>query len=484
LDEPSLSWTKKPILSLGVRQRLIICLVLSTGLFLIAGCVEEASPSRPGISSESVPADRKVSPTATAALHLEASPNNDSPIEEADPHPQVQLKGEGNELEAQSETGRPRCGILLPLNLPAVEPPVTAIPEREIPAGLIPESALPAVQLILSEPESVGLVAYRVGWEDEGLYLNENTPMPLASVIKVINLIAYAEAVSAGELNPAEWVPLSDLAKTYLPGMDLGSHNRALADLEERNLIGRQPLSTPLEEVPWMMTRFSSNAAADYLHLALGQETLEETARNLGLDNHTAPCPWIGQFLIMSNHTDPSTTSRTVTDYLDHLDSYGQKVMELAIAYSEDDAFREAELEWRRRQPSIQIQRNFAEKLNGQGTALEYANLMDRIIENNLASSFVNILVRRNLEWPMIFSENQERFSYLGMKNGSLPGILTTVYYGQRLEDGAKLVVALFFRNLPMSTYRRWRRDLPHDELARWLLFDPDAISIMNDLLS
>ena len=43
-------------------------------------------------------------------------------------------------------------------------------------------------------------------------------------------------------------------------------------------------------------------------------------------------------------------------------------------------------------------------------------------------------------------------------------------------EDGAPVVVVLFFRQLPRQTYRQWLRDLPNDEFARWLLADPSAI--------
>jgi hypothetical protein len=83
----------------------------------------------------------------------------------------------------------------------------------------------------------------------------------------------------------------------------------------------------------------------------------------------------------------------------------------------------------------------------------------------------------------VIFSANQELFTTVGFKNGSLPGILTTAYYAQRIEDGAQVVVVLFYRQLPRDMYRQWRRELPHDELARWLLSDPTAIPALREAL-
>lgn len=381
-----------------------------------------------------------------------------------------------------------RCGLLLPImpDREAIE--ITSFSDLSLadnwpPSFSMPEDALPALKRILDAPDSVGLAAYQIGRESDGVYLNADNPMPLASVVKLINLIAYAEAVDDGRLDPAEWIPLSELEKTYLPGLDLGAHSRAIDELDDRSLIAGDPPATPLEEVPWIMIRHSSNAASDYIHLLLGQETLERTAFNLGMESQTAPCPWIGQFLIMSNHTRSGSDSQAVEEYIAQPDKYGLDVMTLTNMYADDPAFRLAEQDQARGSRPVQAQRLFSENLNAQASAGDYADLMAKIIQNALKSSYINILVRRVLEWPMAFPENQALFSYLGYKNGVLPGILTTVYYGQRLVDGGQVVVALFYRDLPMSTYRLWRQELPHDELARWIVSDPEAIPALRELL-
>ncbi len=141
------------------------------------------------------------------------------------------------------------------------------------------------MQRLLDAPASVGLVAYQLGRESEGVFWNADTPMPLISVAKVITLAAYAEALAVGELNAQETVPLTELDRFYLPNFDLGAHRRAVAELrQEGRLIS--PDDNPavtMEDVAWMMMRHSSNAAADYLHLRLGQARIEATALALGL---------------------------------------------------------------------------------------------------------------------------------------------------------------------------------------------------------
>ena len=332
----------------------------------------------------------------------------------------------------------------------------------------------------------MGLVAFRVGQEEQGLYLNADTPMPLASVVKLIHLVAYVEAVSDGRLDPAGWVPVADLEQYFLPGSDLRSHPRSLEELTTRGLVGQNPPAVPLEEIPWMMMRYSSNAATDYLHMLLGQEVIEETAVRLNLTSQTAPCPFLGQFLLISNHTRTVANGSAIQALIDDPALYGQAVMDLTAAYSSSEQFREDEGRWyrRARRPTWQEQSLFSENLNAQGSARDYASLMATIAQEKIGDPYANFLARRYLEWPLeVYPINQELFHMVGYKNGSLPGILTTVYYASPRDQGGLVVVALFFRNLPEATYQAWRRSLTHDDLARWLLTDPQAIGGLRDLL-
>ncbi len=381
------------------------------------------------------------------------------------------------------------CGQLLPI-LPARVPFITTLnPDSAALAVLrerIPEAALPAFLQLMAEPEKVGLAAYRIGQEADGAYLNNDVPMPLASVVKVVHLVAYAEAVAAGELDPLATVPIADIEAYYQPGLDLGSHQNAVSELTENGRTFGDPPFILLEEVPWMMIRHSSNAATDYLHMLLGQLLIEETAVSLNLASQTAPCPFLGQFLAMGNYTRTQVDDQTaVANLIANPQEYGRIVMDLTVAYSSSPDFRAEQQAWRSstRRPNGSTQRYFTENLNAQGTAQEYADLMARIALNGLSNAESSYLTRRFLEWPMQFAVNQEFFTNLGYKNGSMPGVLTTVYYAYPIDDPTPVVVALFYRNLEGRTYREWRNNQAHDELARWLLYDAEAISILRAVL-
>ncbi len=383
------------------------------------------------------------------------------------------------------------CGQLLPI-LPVNNTPTTTSLSPGTEAlntldAILPDIAQPALARILQAPDTVGLVAFRVGDEANGVYLNADMQMPLASVAKVITLVAYAEAAANGEIDPTSTVTLETIERYYLPNTDLGSHPKAIRELEEAGKLLTNPDAVLLDEVPWMMVRHSSNAAADYLHLLLGQERIEETAVSLNLTSQTAPCTFLGQFLAMGNHTRPASQNQTaVNNYIANPTAYGTEAALLADAYSNDPDFRAAEQNSRsgRRNPSIDVQRTFSHALNAHGSPVDYANLMARIAQNGLSNGESSFLARRYLEWPMQFPANQALFSNIGYKNGSLPGILTTVYYAYPLGETIPVVVALFYQDLPNNTYRQWRSTLPHDEFARWILADPAAIPALKAVIN
>ncbi len=382
------------------------------------------------------------------------------------------------------------CGQILPI-LPTYDSPLvtTLNPQPQALADLqaiVPDTAQIALNRLLTEPGTVGLAAYRVGQETDGVYLNADAPMPLASVVKLIDLVAYAEAVAVGQLAPTSTVTLDELEAYYLPNLDLNAHNKAIANLESNGRVFGNPPTILLDEVPGMMIEFSSNAATDYLHMLLGQTVIEETAVSLNLSSQTAPCPWTGQFLAMANHTRALESDEiAIQNYINDPVRYGHEVMLLTAAFSTDPAFRQTAIDWRRdtRRPNGQTQRLFSDNLNAQGSARDYANLMARIALNGLSSGDSSFIVRRYLEWPMRFTANQELFSNLGYKGGSLPGVLTIVYYAYPIGEDTPVVVALFYRGLNGRTYQQWRDNLTYDELARWLLYDPAAIPALNAVL-
>ncbi|NDJ54229.1 MAG: serine hydrolase [Chloroflexi bacterium] len=384
------------------------------------------------------------------------------------------------------------CGMVLPI-LPTQPEPLVVGRPRDVDLSPVPAGARPAVERILEAPLTVSLTAFEMGSEAQGVRVNPTAQVPLASVVKIVHLIAYAEAVTNGEVNPETRVLLDDLNLYYLPGTDQGAHPRAIADLRNRGGISGDPATLALEDIPWMMMRYSSNAATDYIHMLLGQRRIEQTARDLGFTMQTAPCPFLGQYLAIGNHERSIDNLEAIDSYLQDPLFYAQDVMRLTALYTQLDSFREAEIDWRdgasereRRDAWIA----FTEDINAQGASAEYARLMADIAAGGPISPTVNQIVRRYLEWPLVaYPGYDEAYLALGHKSGSLPGTLTGIYYGTEVPDeetGERrptVVVAAFFHGLPFDTYRDWLRTVPYDDLAFWLIDDPAAIDELRVIL-
>ncbi|MGB1253525.1 MAG: serine hydrolase, partial [Candidatus Promineifilaceae bacterium] len=363
------------------------------------------------------------------------------------------------------------CGQQLPIRLPAEQ----STHEWNVPPladNIIPNDVLPALEYFFANPNSVSLTVYRLGYEGIGFYHNADQPMPLASVSKLIELVAYANAVEAETVDPLQTVEVDDLNRYYLPRSDLGAHNASLRELDSTTLT--------LNDVAWMMIRHSANSASDYLHDKLGQAVIEQTAVELGFTKHSAPCPWIGRFLTMGNPTRTSSNIAAIEQLTTSPDRYANEVVWLSDQYTTDAQFRQtAQRYWANRQAPLNAQRAFIEQLETRGTTREYAHLMAQLVTQQAG----NAATRELLNWPLEqFTSNSERYASIGYKNGTFPGVLTTVYYAEPYWADTPIVLALFFNDIPNRTYQGWRRSFPHDDMAHWLMSNPSAIHIMHVL--
>ncbi|WP_033295544.1 serine hydrolase [Amycolatopsis jejuensis] len=113
---------------------------------------------------------------------------------------------------------------------------------------------------------------------------------PLASAIKVVHLLAYATAVAAGRLDPAEPVRVGDwdARHPYLGDgpVGAGNHHTALTHLgipcDEFGVAKDPERRVPLGKLAELMILVSDNSAADYLRARLGDRALRAAAARGG----------------------------------------------------------------------------------------------------------------------------------------------------------------------------------------------------------
>ncbi|MEZ4594279.1 MAG: hypothetical protein R3D55_24520 [Chloroflexota bacterium] len=163
--------------------------------FLLLGVVACERPSTaetaPLVERQSNPvAAAQVTPTLAHTAVPTLLPTATAVPPTVAPTPTATLPAISPEMAAKA------CGQRLPLLPQNNTPTVTELtPDPAILAALLaelPAVARPAWDQLVTNPGSVGLVAYRVGDEANGIHHNADMQMPLASVVKIVHLVAYA----------------------------------------------------------------------------------------------------------------------------------------------------------------------------------------------------------------------------------------------------------------------------------------------------
>ena len=119
---------------------------------------------------------------------------------------------------------------------------------------------------------------------------------PLASTVKIILAVEYAEQIVAGKIDPQQKVSLDEPNRFYLKNTDGGAHSAWLEKMEEDNRIDRGKVT--LHDIAKGMIQYSSNANTDYLLNVLGVDLVNERIKKLGLEGHEPLYPIVSSLLV------------------------------------------------------------------------------------------------------------------------------------------------------------------------------------------
>lgn len=139
-----------------------------------------------------------------------------------------------------------------------------ACSDRGSPGSSVAPGVDGLIDWMVAHKEDVGLVVLVDG--EERLAHQPDEHFPLASTIKVLMLVAYAEQVAAGSLDERATVPLEVVDRLYLAGTDGGAHEAARSEWGDENAV-------TLDQLAHAMIRYSSNAAADVMLRKVGGPT-------------------------------------------------------------------------------------------------------------------------------------------------------------------------------------------------------------------
>ncbi|MDX8362010.1 serine hydrolase [Cytobacillus sp. IB215316] len=302
--------------------------------------------------------------------------------------------------------------------------------------------------------------------EKSSLYLIENgevigdirsdQSMPLASTVKTIIAIEYAEQAAEGLVTSNETVQICVLEKFYVPNTDGGAHNAWLERMKELDLI--QNDTVRLEEIVKGMIQFSSNANTEFLMMRLGLDQINERIKKLGLDNHEEIYPFVSSLYIpyevKANNYGKITSKQEhqlVKETLKDLSSVEWK--ELANQIHKKLKSDDASIYKQKADPSTwhdsDFDRMFSERFST-STTNNYARIMEKINSREYFSPEVQEHLHPVMEGLMENPANQQWLKHAGQKGGSTLYILTKALYATD-KNGNQRALAIFFNQL--NTY-------------------------------
>ncbi|KOY83000.1 serine hydrolase [Lysinibacillus macroides] len=307
----------------------------------------------------------------------------------------------------------------------------------------------------IKEHAAKGNVALSIHYNSQNLVsINESVPLPLASTVKIIIAIEYAQQAAEGKIDPNQMVSLKELDKFYIPRTDGGGHQAWLAQLQREQEIA----SVPLYKVAKAMIAYSSNANTDYLINILGLENINETLKQLELLHHDEIYPLTSILYIPQQLMDEKNlSSKEVLEAMREMemDDYQQRAMAIHKSWL-TKPLSEQEKKHLLKHLSKSSQKHLSDHFP-RSTAKDYVAIMGKLNNKTYFSDKVYQYLDPVMEQLMERPKNRELFTQIGQKGGSTLFVVTIAMYAIDREQN-KTELAFFANDLS---------DLEQVELAR-----------------
>ena len=273
-------------------------------------------------------------------------------------------------------------------------------------------------------------------------HLNENKLMPLASTVKIMIAVEFAQQSTHEMINENSYVRLGELEKYYIPDTDGGAHPAWLKYAENNKLLRGD--SVRLVDVARGMIMFSSNANAEYLMDLLGFDNVKDNITLFKLKQHTAIYPLVGS-LFLYQVPRKSSEAKLIKSLGSLSDKkYSMEAYDMHMQLKEDSSFKST---FRPEQFSMKLQKLWSDRLPS-STTKEYVQIVRALNKREVLDEDAFFPIAEVLEFPMESKAFQSVFKHYGVKGGSTGFVLTHVIYLTMKEDSTRMEMAVFFNNL------------------------------------
>lgn len=310
------------------------------------------------------------------------------------------------------------------------------------------------LNFIKSNPEKASILLVR----NDTILASRNIykVMPLASTVKIIIAIEYAEQSANRQINPDELIPLSELDKFYVPNTDGDAHSSWMQSIQDKIIDDK----ISIREISKGMIKFSSNANTEWLLNKLGIENVNNRLDSLGLKNHTeiyniVSALFVGKELfrgLKGKELQKKLMKLNQNEYIQATKVIHQKLI-IDTLYKKDIG-----------ELGMEIQKIWSDRLPS-STVADYVTIMKKINNRNYFSQKVQNYLDEVMEYILEDPANKEWLEHSGMKGGSTAFVLTNALYATD-KKGNKTEMACFLNNLTVLEMTRLQMSMNEFELC------------------
>jgi D-alanyl-D-alanine carboxypeptidase len=292
------------------------------------------------------------------------------------------------------------------------------------------------LNFIKSNPERSALLIF----QNDTIIAQHNIDklMPLASTVKIIIAIEYAEQASKGIVNPDELVNIGDLDRYYVKNTDGDAHPNWLKSIESK--IKNDSIS--IREIAKGMIKYSSNANTEWLLEKLKLENVNARLVHLGLTKHTQIYHFVSALFIGNEAFSGQNKQEKVLslknlsaeEYI-YLTNIIHEKLKTNTTYEQNLG-----------DLDLDIQRVWSDRLPN-STVNEYVTVMKKINSRTYFDTKTQQYLDEVMEFLLENPKNSEWLVHCGMKGGSTAFVLTKALYATD-KKGIKTELAYFLNDL------------------------------------
>lgn len=309
-----------------------------------------------------------------------------------------------------------------------------------------PEDVLDYIE---AHPETASLVAYTIGREDEGIYIDANTARPLVNLPNVAALVAYAEGVNSGQIDAEARVPVAEVNRWALPGVNAQVHERTLSRWHDDDRIDAES-TIAVADIAHAVARHNDDPALDWLINRLGRAAVQAQTEALGWPDEATPVPKSGLYLEWADAASVLRNSESdVPPTIERAAMY-----ESATRYATDSTYARSVRETFRTQGTsltLRDQRRIAQATLPHATAAEIARTFVQMEAapsgQPMAQAYAMLDRATGID---TLSVGVER---VASKGGAMPGVISFAGMAHYADGRPPRVVVLSMEDIPLAVF-------------------------------